>query len=148
VFEGSTTGNVVSCLGAAEDNAAYAIGHLSKENSETGAKWRHVKLDGVAANRDNVKGGKYNYFFESTMQWHTGYFGTLSQDQQDFLTQFRNTAKLPDSLSKLATANQQGVAALPDSYAGVYASGTAAEINFGSRVSRGGNSCNPVVHYK
>jgi hypothetical protein len=150
VFEGSTTGNVISCLGAAEDNGGYAIGHVSKENNElaAGSKWRHVKIDGIAANRDNVKTGKYSYFFESTMQWHAGHFASLSQDQQDFLTQFRTTAAQPDSLAKLASANQQGVAALPDSYAGEFGTGSVNEIAFGSRVSRGGNSCNPVVHYK
>lgn len=150
VFEGSTTGNVISCLGAAEDNAAYALGHVSKENNElaSGSKWRHLKIDGIAPNRDNVKNGKYGYFFESTMQWHTGLFATLSQDQQDFLTQFRATASTPDSLAKLAAANQQGVAALPDAYAGAFGTGTANEIAFGSRVSRGGNSCNPIIHYK
>jgi hypothetical protein len=150
VFEGSTTGNVISCLGAAEDNAAYAIGHVSKENNElgTGSKWRHLKIDGIAPNRDNVKNGKYSYFFESTMQWHAAHVATLSQDQQDFLSQFRTTASQPDSLAKLATANQQGVAALPESYEGAFGTGTANEIAFGSRVSRGGNSCNPIIHYK
>lgn len=152
VFEGSTTGNVITCLGAAEDNGGYAIGHVSKENNElaTGSKWRHVKLDGIAPNRDNVKNGKYSYFFESTMQWHTNHFGTLSQDQQDFLSQFRAEAAKPDSLAKLAAANQQGVAALPDSYAGAFGAVTnsANELLFGSRVSRGGNSCNPVSHFK
>lgn len=150
VFEGSTTGNVISCLGAAEDNGGYALGHVSKENNElaTNSKWRHLKIDGVAANRDNVKNGKYGYFFESTMQWHTGLFATLSEDQQNFLTQFRNTASTPDSLAKLASANQQGVAALPGAYEGAFGTGTANEIAFGSRVSRGGNSCNPVIHYK
>lgn len=150
VFEGSTTGNVISCLGAAEDTGGYAIGHVSKENNEVaaGSKWRHVKIDGIAANRDNVKAGKYSYFFESTMQWHAGHFASLSQDQRDFLTQFRSTAGQPNSLAKLASANQQGVAALPDSYAGVFGTGSVNEIAFGSRVSRGGNSCNPVVHYK
>lgn len=152
VFEGSTTGNVITCLGSAEDNGGYAIGHVSKENNEqaTGSKWRHVKLDGVAANRDNVKNGKYAYFFESTMQWHTSYVNSsdVTQDQRDFLSQFRAEAAKPDSLARLSSANQQGVAALPDSYAGVFGTGTANEIAFGSRVSRGGNSCNPVSHFK
>lgn len=152
VFEGSSTGNVITCLGAAEDNAAYAIGHVSKENNEfaTGSKWRHVKLDGIAANRDNVKNGKYSYFYESTMQWHTAFVGSpaVSQDQRDFLTQFRTEAAKPSSLARLASANQLGVAALPGSYAGAFGTGTANEITFGSRVSRGGNSCNPVSHFK
>jgi hypothetical protein len=146
VFEGSSTGNVISCLGAAEDKSAYAIGHVSKENAETGAKWRHVKLDGIAPSRANLQNGKYTYFFESTMQWHKDHFATLAQDQQDFLTQFRAEAAKPDSLSKLATATKQGVAALPDSYAGAFGTGTQNEIDFGSRVSRLGNSCAaPIV---
>lgn len=155
VFEGSTTGNVISCLGAAEDNAGYAIGHVSKENNElvtAGSKWRHVRLDGIAPNRDNVKNGKYNYFFESTMQWHTNYVSSpdVSQDQRDFLTQFRAEASKPNSLAKLSSANQQGVAALPGSYAGTFGASTNSvnENAFGSRVSRGGNSCNPVAHFK
>jgi hypothetical protein len=144
VFEGSTTGNVISCLGAAEDTGAYAIGHVSKENNElgTGSKWRHVALDGIAPNRDNTKNGKYNYFFESTMQWHVAKFASLSQDQKDFLAQFRTEAQKPDSLAKLSASAQLGVAALPDSYAGTFGTGTANEIAFGSRVLRGGNSCN------
>lgn len=148
VFEGSTTGNVISCLGAAEDTGAYAIGHVSKENNEaaTGSKWRHVKVDGIAANRDNVKKGKYTYFYESTMQWHVGTFAGLSDDQKTFLTDFRAEASRPSSLAKLAVANQEGVAASPESYAGGFGTGTVDEIKFGSRVLRGGNSCNlPVV---
>ena len=141
VFEGSSTGNVISCLGAAEDTAAYAIGHVSKENNEAGSKWRHVKLDGIAPSRDNVKAGKYGYFFESTMQWHTSHVASLSNDQQDFIAQFAAEAGKPASLAKLAAATQNGVAALPDSYAGAYGVGTTDEINFGSRVTRGGNSC-------
>ncbi len=146
VFEGSSTGNVISCLGAAEDTAAYAIGHVSKENSESGSKWRHVKLDGIAPSRDSVKGGKYGYFFESTMQWHNTTFAGLTQDQQDFLSQFRAEAGKPDSLAKLSSSTQLGVAALPDTYAGAFGAGTTSEINFGSRVTRSGNSCQlPVV---
>lgn len=148
VFEGSSTGNVVSCLGAAEDKAAYAIGHVSKENDETGAKWRHVKLDGIAPSRANLQNGKYTYFFESTMQWHKGRFDGLAQDQQDFLTQFRAEASKPDSLSKLSTATKRGVAALPDSYAGAFGTGSQNEIDFGSRVSRLGNSCAAPIAVK
>ena len=143
VFEGSTTGNVISCLQAAETTNAYAIGHVSKENNDVaaGSTWRHVRVDGIAPNRENVKNGKYNYFFESTMQWHTARFATLSADQQSFLTTFRAEARKPDSLARLATANQQGVTALPTAYAGAFGTGTANEITFGSRVQRGGNSC-------
>lgn len=148
VFEGSSTGNVVSCLGAAEDKAAYAIGHVSKENSETGSKWRHVKLDGIAPSRDNVKAGKYGYFYESTMQWHRDHVAALSADQQQFLAEFRAEAGKPASLAKLAAATQNGVAALPEAFAGAFGEGTADEIAFGSRVTRGGNSCAAPIFAK
>ncbi len=150
VFEGSTTGNVISCLQAAQTTNAYAIGHVSKENNDvaSGSTWRHVRVDGVAPNRDNVKNGKYNYFYESTMQWHVTRFAALSADQQSFLTQFRAEARKPDNLARLAAANQLGVAALPTAYAGAFGTGTANEITFGSRVQRGGNSCQLPVHVK
>jgi hypothetical protein len=45
-------------------------------------------------------------------------------------------------LAYLPAAVQNGIAALPTAYAGAYGTGTATEILFGSRVSRGGNSCN------
>lgn len=144
VFEGSTTGNVISCLNAAQGANAFAVGHVSKENNElaTGSNWRHVKIDGVAPNRDNTKNGLYEYFFESTIQWHRDKFATLSPDQQAFITAFRAEASKPSSLTNLSVTNQQGVAALPDSYAGAFGTGTPAEITFGSRVTRGGASCN------
>ena len=141
VFEGSTTGNVISCLAAAETTGAYAIGHVSRENGEAGTNWRHVRVDGITPSRDNVRNGKYEYFFESTLQWHNAKFATLSADQQAFLTSFRDEAQRPSSLALLSTAAQNGVAALPSSYSGAFGTGSAAEIAFGSRVSRGGNSC-------
>lgn len=154
VFEGSSTGNVISCLNKAEEAAvgAYAIGHVSKENAPattgTIGQWRHLKLDGVAPSRDNVKTGGYDYFFESTMQWRTAKFDSLDIDQQDFLTQFRAEAGKPDSLAKLPVTTQNGVAALPGTVTAPFGAGTANENTFGSRVSRGGNSCSPVIAYK
>ncbi len=141
VFEGSTTGNVTSCLAQAETAGAYAIGHVSRENNEAGTSWRHVRIDGVAPSRDNVKAGKYEYFFESTAQYHNDKFATLSADQQAFISGFIGQAGKPSSLALLAAAAQNGVAALPDSYAGAFGTGTAAEVTFGSRVTRGGASC-------
>ncbi len=143
VFEGSTTGNVISCLNAAETTSAFALGHVSKENNElaSGSNWRHVRIDGVAPSRDNTKSGKYEYFFESTIQWHRDKFATLSAAQKSFLTAFRAEAAKPSALLNLSSTAQQGVAALPESYSGAFGTGTAAEIQFGSRVTRGGSSC-------
>jgi hypothetical protein len=51
-------------------------------------------------------------------------------------------------LAYLPAAVQNGIAALPSAYNGAYGTGTAAEIQFGSRVSRGGNSCSAFSSYK
>jgi hypothetical protein len=150
VFEGSTTGNVIDCLTTAEANGAYALGHVSRENAPGTRAWRHVKIDGVFPSRETAKRGLYDYFFESTIQWRTSYFNTLSADQRTFLTQFAAEARKPASLANLSAAAQQGVAALPQSYSGAFgAPGQPAEVlTFGSRVSRGGNSCTPPTLFK
>lgn len=148
VFEGSSTGDVISCLGEAEktEKDAFAIGHVSKENNDAGATWRHVKLDGVAPDRIATKDGKYNYFYESTMQWNTARFDNpalTSADQREFLTAFAAEAQKPNQLNLLS--GKAGVAALPD--AGVYG-GAGNDGLFVSRVTRGGNSCNPPIVVK
>lgn len=148
VYQGSSTGNVISCLNQAETSNAYAIGHVSKENSDTGTNWRHVRVDGIAPSRDNVKAGKYEYFFESTLQYHNSRFAGLSADQRNFITAFAAEASKPASLALLPTATQNGVAALPESFAGAFATGSAAEIAFGSRVTRGGLSCTAPFYAK
>ena len=156
VYEGSSTGNVISCLNAADNNGAYAIGHVSKENVPNAVatatnpvgNWRHVKLDGISPSRDTTKGGQYDYFFESTMQWNKAQFATLTTDQQGFLTAFAGRANLPASLAKLSSATQNGVAATPGTYTGAFGTGTADEIKFGSRVSRAGNSCTTATFFK
>ncbi len=148
VYEGAGTGDVVNCLNAAETNGAYAIGHVSKENAPGSNNWRHVKLDGVSPNRDNVKRGLYDYTFESTLQYKNARFATLTPSQQSFISGFLAEAPKPSSLAKLGSAAQEGVAALPTSYSGPFGTGTPDEIKFGSRVSRNGNSCSPVTVFK
>lgn len=148
VFEGSTTGNVISCINQAETAGAYAIGHVSRENAPGTGNWRHIKIDGVMPSRDNTKTGRWDYYYEPTIQYANDRFAGLSADQQNFITQFTAQAQKPTSLQLLSSAAQNGVTALPSSYAGAFGTGTAAEQTFGSRVSRGGNSCTPSVFFK
>ena len=148
VYEGSGTGNVVNCLNAAETaSGAFAIGHVSKENAES-ATWKHVKLDGVSPHRDNLKAGKYDYAVESTIQFSTARHDAALADSGNpenaaykFVDGFVVAIGLPRNMAQLSANVQAGVAAMPESYAGAYGTGTAAEITFGSRVSRGGDSC-------
>jgi hypothetical protein len=148
VFEGPGTGDVVSCLNRANNAQGYAIGHVSKENVPGTGLWKHVRLEGANPLRDNAKQGRYDYTVESTVQYLKTAFNALTASQRAFITGFTNEIKKPDSLAKLSTANQQGVAALPSSYTGAFGSGNANTIAFGSRVTRAGNSCNPMTAVK
>lgn len=143
VFEGPGTGDVVSCLKRAQDGGGYAIGHVSRENAPGSNLWRHVKLEGAAPSRDNLIVGRYDYAVESTMQYKTSYFNTLSAAQKSFITGFIAEIRKPDALAKLSSSNQQGVAALPSAYTGSFDARTGNNAIFGSRVTRIGNSCVP-----
>lgn len=143
VFEGPGTGNVVSCLNQAQAVGGYAIGHVSKENL-IGTDWRHVKLDGIAPNRDNAKAGKYDYLFESTVQYSAATYAALTANQQKFISGLQVELGKPSSLAKLSVSSQEGVAALPNG-AIPYGTGNTDERKFYSRVSRNGNSCSPVT---
>ena len=68
--------------------------------------------------------------------------------QRALINGFTTQIALPSALARLSSANQNGVAALPTSYAGAFGTGTANEITFGSRVTRAGNSCNPMTAVK
>jgi hypothetical protein len=163
VFEGAGTGDVTHCLSRAEVAGAYAIGHVSKENApntttaqavdaanrvnlNNKATYRHVKLEGAFPHRDTLKAGAYDYAVESTIQYLTSRIdGTptdLSTSQIAFVKGFSDALTTVAPLAYLPAAVQNGIAALPTAYAGAYGTGTATEILFGSRVSRGGNSCN------
>ena len=147
VYEGGSTGNVISCLTAAQGVAnTYAIGHVSVENASNGS-WNHVKLDGIAPTRANATGGKYAYVYELTAQYKPTFIATLPGSAGAFITQFIKAAQTPLNLSRLATTTQAGIAALPAQ--GTY-NPNANQANilnggdltrFISRMSRGGNSC-------
>ncbi|MFN3914447.1 MAG: hypothetical protein ACK4K3_05935 [Aquabacterium sp.] len=109
VYEGSSTGNVRTCLTEANTKGAFAIGHISLENAETAA-WKFVKIDGVEPTRDNMKRGIYEYLFESTVQVaKTG----NSAAGRAFMVNFTNAAQKSTNLNSLSAANQAGVLTLP-----------------------------------
>ena len=139
VFEGPGTGDVISCLNQAQTVGGYGIGHVSRENA-IGADWRHVRLDGVVPNRDNARLGRYDYLFESTIQYSAATFNNPAKtnaNQQKFITGLTNVIGTSASLSRLSAAAQQGV----------ISASLAVPVGdpFGSRVSRNGNSCSPLT---
>lgn len=110
VYEGSTTGNVRDCLAKANDNGAFAIGHVSLENAPT-AKWKFAKIDGAEASRDNAKRGFYDYVFESTVQVASA---GNSADGRAFMVEFTKAAQKSTNLNALSANNQRGVLTLPN----------------------------------
>jgi hypothetical protein len=177
VVEGSSTGAVESCMGSIDaltqsgtDNKAYAIGHIGRDNDPFaggGDKgYRFVKLDGAQpeAHPDPTTGqcnstrnfpgctdaqtGKYSYVYESTMQWNNTTPGNAAK-----VTALNNIATkgfLPAQLTGNNAAVIAGVMALPTSYSGAFESlalGSASQV-YGSRITRGANSCSPVTFQK
>ena len=140
VYEGSSTGNVRTCLTEANTKGAFAIGHVSLENAETAA-WKFVKIDGVEPTRDNMKRGIYEYLFESTVQVaKTG----NSAAGRAFMVNFTNAAQKSANLNSLSAANQAGVLTLPDaadcpaefSFVAAGTPGETAQNKFCGRVTR------------
>jgi hypothetical protein len=148
VYEGGSSGNVASCLTAADGAGAYAIGHLSRDTPETAA-WKHVALDGVAPTRQNMIDGKYDYAVESTAQYRTANIAALDAGSADdkakagFIKGFIKAVGRPANMDKLATATKNGLAALPT--AGIYNDPSdPVAAAFVSRVGRlNGNNCTP-----
>jgi hypothetical protein len=133
VVEGSSTGNVTSCLTSANAAGGFAIGHVSYENAET-ANWKFVKIDGQDGGRDNAKAGKYSYFFESTCQ----YRNALTGNTLTFAKKLCEGSAAPANLASLSAANQNGVMTPPQNAACPGAGAPA--TTFCSSVTRNGNS--------
>ncbi|MCY4757324.1 hypothetical protein [Pelomonas aquatica] len=126
-IENSSTGDVLACLTAADNNAstAYAFGIVSHENVETGNLWRFVRLDGALPNRYSTTpapGGAVNTFYdfvgEGTMQWNTAKMNLAAN--ADLLAALRNLAtksNTPDAIAALPVTSKanspEGVMASP-----------------------------------
>ncbi len=153
-FEGSSTGQVESCLGTtAEGVSAYALGVIGRENNPLangGDKgYRFVKLSGVAPERANVIDTSYDFAFESTMQWSTLSANAPAADVAAFLTDVRNNMGKASVLSKLDPDLQAGLVALPSTYTGAWALQTPEVKAFSAHAARtSGNSCTPVRMFK
>jgi hypothetical protein len=67
VHEGQGSGDVTDCLDRLEDNGVWGLGIQSLEKGS--AKWRFVKLNGVAPTLENVAKNNYFDWAVGTMQW-------------------------------------------------------------------------------
>jgi hypothetical protein len=165
-----STGAVETCLstvnGLSDANgAAYAIGHIGRDNDPFAGggdkNYRFVKLDGAQPEAhpdptsgkcdgtrnfpgcDDAQNGRYNYVFESTMQWNSGTPGNAAKLSQLVAVSkgFTGTQLQGNPAAVIA-----GVMALPTSYTGLFGALPAGDVGrtFGSRVTRNGNSCTPL----
>jgi hypothetical protein len=71
VFEGSITGDVVSCLNQLDARNVWGIGILTTESVESmkDDRWRFIKMDGVAPTLLNTFNGRWPFFVEQSYQW-------------------------------------------------------------------------------
>jgi len=110
VYEGATTSKVRNCLSAANDNGAFAIGHLTLGEVSDG-KWKFVSIDGIEPSRDNAKRGVYSYFFSSPgLVAKTG----NSSDGRIYFADLLRALWAPDGLVRLSPAVQAGVMTMPN----------------------------------
>ena len=172
VVESSSSGASENCLmnvdlaTGAPDNNAYGLGIVSRNSdpfSPTDKRYRFVKLNGLhpEAHTDRTTGkcdttrnfpgcadaqlGKYDFVYESTMQWNSLTPGNASK--LAWLQNISKKAFVPPQLQLGDAAANAGLMALSTSYSGAYdnlALGNASQV-YGSRVSRGTNSCSPLT---
>jgi hypothetical protein len=142
VTEGSGTGDVKSCLVAANTANNFAIGVVSMENS-VAAGYKFIKLNGVSPNfktdgtaditqRQNAVDGKYEFAFEPVTIWRND----LDAAHKTFMNQ------VVTYLSTPTLTNLTGFWQLP----GLYDNATyPSQVAKGVRSANGGpNSCQPL----
>jgi ABC-type phosphate transport system substrate-binding protein len=74
-FQGSGSGNVVTCMNAHQTNNRWAVGVLSTEfvaGSAGNTGYRFIKVDGSAPTLYNAANGNYQYVMEATLQKRVG----------------------------------------------------------------------------
>lgn len=133
VIENSSTGDVLTCLTTADNDAstAYAIGIFSKENVETGKAWRYVRVDGALPNRyiagtvpSGAVNGSYDFVGEGTMQWNTAKVNA-NANLLAALTDIATKSNTPDAIAALPTTSSanspEGVMASPLVWANIAA---------------------------
>jgi len=156
--ENSSTGNVISCMQAANAaatassppqtsqglNEFWAIGMVGAENdpaagTSTDAGWRFVKVSGTYPNQANGQSGAYPMTYENFMYWPTT---GLSTGIKAFANWLQTSAVTPIAISHATdVGTRNGILAIADitnpAYAGV--------TQYIARTTRGGSSCRPQV---
>lgn len=152
IFEGSSSDNVIGKLNAANAIGAYALGVLSLDKDPSavgnGQGWNFAAVDGTTASRDNYKLGKYGFGYETTVQINKLAPIAAATDAGSFLRKFRDQFGLTKNIAQLSAEGKLGVVALPGNVPGAAGTWAGNDLTFGSRVTRGGESRNPLVFAK
>jgi len=113
VTEGSGSGNVVSCMTAANTAGRGAIGVLSMEfnpdtsRTATDSGFRFIKIDGTAPCLLPIVQSKYSFLGESTIQWRISAInglGALGGATLNLATAVRDRIGAPAVVNDLNTA--------------------------------------------
>jgi hypothetical protein len=104
VTEGEGSGNVDSCMVAANTANKWAVGVQSLE--KVNAAYRFVKIDGVAPTVQNVAENKYKDWVETSIQWRNVANGgpAVGSDTLDLLNTIAKNASTPGTIATLNTA--------------------------------------------
>jgi hypothetical protein len=147
VTEESSSGNVVTCVKAAEATGGYSIGLVSADTDLAGspatAGAKFIALDGVAPGRTAAKEGLYQWVFES-------FYNVSKKVPNTSLTNFANAFgaafRLPKNINAVSALAQNGLMALPQNCSGTTASDWVLpeEVAACSRVTRNRDSRQPL----
>lgn len=140
----SSSGNLIAnCIGAAQNQGAYALGILSRENNPrannaptTANPYRFVKIDGMVPHPTEARSGGYNYLYAATMQFNKTNTPATS-DLGKFIIDMRTNAGKPSSMAVFDIDNKVGYLSLPSTYTGLYSTQTDPNVlTFGAQVER------------
>jgi len=146
--EESSSGNVVSCVAAANAPGGYSIGIVGADRDLSGTGTHFVNLDNQVAGRATAKEGNYSWVFESFYQTARPLVASTSTTL--LANAFGQAFKKPVNINAVSPTAANGVMATPLNCSGSTASDwvLAEELAACSRVSRSGDSRLPLTFIK
>ena len=144
--EESSSGNVVSCVAAANASGGYSIGIVGADRDLSNTGTHFVNLDNQVPGRATAKEGAYPWVFESFYQINKNNVGSNATTilANAFGAAFRKSS----NINAVSTAAANGVMATPGNCVGTSATWTGADLAACSRVDRSKDSRLPLTFSK